>query len=120
MTTVACPVCNGEGRVFRMTPEYEAMANIANGDSFAWIGTTHEWRSCKPCGGTGLLPAALPAAGEVHAPGTCVPADPERLKRALHVVDDEVQFMRREASKHRDVIAKRILAALAKQEADHE
>jgi hypothetical protein len=41
------------------------------------------------------------------------PLDEERLERALHVVDDEVQFMHRDAAQHRDVIARRIAAAYA-------
>ena len=34
--------------------------------------------------------------------------DVDRLARALHVVDDDVQFMHRDAAGHRDVIATRI------------
>jgi len=53
---VMCPVCLGEGRVYRMTAAYEATAAAAAGGSFGWTGPTHEWRSCKPCLGQGVFP----------------------------------------------------------------
>ena len=125
----ACPVCNGEGRVFRMTPGYEAMAVAANGNPFSWIGTTHEWRLCKPCSGTGLLPPALPPAGEIHALGTCVPVDAERLAEALIPVTRGVWSTPTQRNPDRQSeqdrrwrlnTAAAILAALAKpQEANH-
>jgi DnaJ-class molecular chaperone len=51
----ACPVCNGEGRVYRMTGSYEAMVAQAAGGSFGWTGPTHEWRPCRACAGRGVL-----------------------------------------------------------------
>jgi hypothetical protein len=55
-----CPVCNGEGRVYRMTPAYEVVVAQSVGN-FSWTGPTHEWRRCIPCGGTGLIkPPLLP------------------------------------------------------------
>jgi len=56
--TQACPVCLGEGRVYRMTASYEAMATNASGGSFGWTGPTHEWRTCRVCDGKGILAAA--------------------------------------------------------------
>lgn len=50
-----CPVCSGEGRVYRMTAAYEAMAGRAPGGMFSWAGPTHEWRTCRVCDGAGLL-----------------------------------------------------------------
>lgn len=50
-----CPVCEGEGRVFRMTPAYEAMAATAAGRTFGWTGETHEWRPCHACKGLGMV-----------------------------------------------------------------
>jgi DnaJ-class molecular chaperone len=49
-----CPMCQGEGRVYRMTAAYEAMATSAPG-TFGWTGSTHEWRTCRICSGKGLV-----------------------------------------------------------------
>ena len=54
-TPVICPACNGEGRVYRMTPAFEAMSQQAMGGSFGWTGQTHQWRQCHPCKGEGVL-----------------------------------------------------------------
>ena len=56
---VSCPVCQGEGSVYRMTRAYQAMATAATG-GFGWTGQTHEWRACHPCNGTGLLKQRTP------------------------------------------------------------
>lgn len=55
MTVQRCPVCDGEGRVYRMTSAYEMVATQASGGTFGWTGQTHEWRECRACGGSGLL-----------------------------------------------------------------
>jgi uncharacterized C2H2 Zn-finger protein len=55
VSRTACPVCNGEGKVFRMTDSYRAVVAEANGNSFGWTGPTHEWRTCHACGGSGLI-----------------------------------------------------------------
>lgn len=70
-----CPVCGGEGRVYRMTTAYETMATQAAGSSFGWTGQTHEWRTCHACGGSGLLPAVLLRD---------TPEDRERLAAVIH------------------------------------
>jgi hypothetical protein len=50
-----CPACDGDGKVMRMTDAYAGMVAVANGQPFGWTGETHEWRTCRVCGGTGLL-----------------------------------------------------------------
>jgi len=54
VTVQLCPMCNGEGRVYRWTPAYEAAATEAGGRSFSWTGPTHEWRTCRICDGKGI------------------------------------------------------------------
>ena len=54
MSTEMCPVCKGEGQVYRMTPAYEAMVTQANA-SFGWTAETHEWRPCPLCYGAKVI-----------------------------------------------------------------
>jgi hypothetical protein len=52
---IACPVCYGEGKVYRMTPFYESMTTQAQGETFGWTGATHEWRICPACRGSCVI-----------------------------------------------------------------
>lgn len=54
-----CPVCGGEGRVYRRTPAYEAMVAAATGWTFRGSARRNWWRECNPCGGSGLISAPL-------------------------------------------------------------
>jgi len=68
-------------------------------------------RHCAGCGGWvshGPNDEGHECFGLAEAGRSADSLDVERLEQAMHIVDDEVQFMHRDAAQHRDVMAKRI------------